>query len=246
MSRRRLITGISSLGLGSLISASGPGVRATALADSRFAGAPACALTPSATKGPFYFDSDLVRRDIREDRPGVRLDLAVRVQDSRTCRPLPGAVVEIWQCDAAGLYSGAEKVSKHGVVAAPSTTAENGKSDWTDLKPADNKRYLRGAQAANGAGVVEFTTIWPGWYRGRTVHIHVMVHISDRRVLSTQLMFDDALNAEVLSRPPYSGREGRRDTFNQGDEDFRDGVLLKVTKQGDGYLGTVVLTADPE
>ncbi|MEV4176467.1 intradiol ring-cleavage dioxygenase [Nonomuraea sp. NPDC049709] len=248
VSRRRLIAGISSLGLGSLIASSGPGVRATALADSRFAGARTCALTPTATQGPFYFDADKIRSDIREDRPGTRLRLAIKVQDTESCEPVNDAVVEIWHCDAAGLYSGAEKESKNDVGAPPSLDdiASDGKSDMADMKPTDGKRYLRGAQVTNAEGIVEFTTIWPGWYPGRTVHIHVMVHVSERRVLSTQLMFDERLNAEVLSKPPYTRREGKRETFNSGDVLFQDGMLLKVTEEDDGYLGTIVLATDSD
>ncbi|MEU6715610.1 intradiol ring-cleavage dioxygenase [Nonomuraea sp. NPDC046802] len=246
VSRRVLIAGIGSLGLGGLVTASGP--RAGA-ADSLFAGPDTCRLTPSATKGPFYFDSDKIRSDIREDRLGVRLRLAIKVQDSETCKPMPGAVVEIWHCDAAGLYSGAEAASKGGLLLGKLPTADTaGKldmADIADMKPTDAERYLRGAQVTDSDGVVMFTTIWPGWYPGRTVHIHVMVHLGDERVLSTQLMFDDTINAKVLATPPYQ-RLGTRDTFNAGDPDYREGMLVRVAEDDGGYLGTVVLSADSD
>ncbi|WP_207756860.1 peptidase associated/transthyretin-like domain-containing protein [Nonomuraea cypriaca] len=241
-----MITGLS-LGLGTLLGASSAsaGVR-TGGSAALFAGARACRLTPAAAKGPYYFDSDKIRSDIREGKPGVRLRLAFRVQESETCRPLPAAVVEIWQCDAAGIYSGAEAASiKATAGGPPSGDPGPDPEDWADMKPADTTRYLRGAQVTNGAGAVEFTTIWPGWYPGRTVHVHVMVHFSDKRVLSTQLMFDEALNAKVLARPPYSGHPGR-DTLNSGDSDYRDDMLVKVVEDGDGYLGTIVLAADAD
>ncbi|SEF74697.1 Protocatechuate 3,4-dioxygenase beta subunit [Nonomuraea solani] len=231
VSRRRLITGIGSLGLGGVALAP----------ESVFARAGTCALTPSATQGPFYFDAGKIRSDIREDRPGVRLRLAIKVQDGTSCRPLRDAVVEIWHCDATGLYSGAEKESKNDAGAPPGTGGSV--PDMKDMKPTDGKRYLRGAQVTNAVGTVEFTTIWPGWYPGRTVHIHVMVHVAGERVLSTQLMFDEKLNDRVFARPPYTRREGRRDTFNNGDGLFHDGLLLRVTEEGDGYLGAIVLSA---
>ncbi|MEV0380299.1 intradiol ring-cleavage dioxygenase [Nonomuraea sp. NPDC050643] len=247
VSRRRLITGVSSIGLGGLIAASGPGIRATATAESVFAGAGMCTLTPSATQGPFYFDADKIRSDIREDREGVRLRLAIKVNDRGSCRPLRDAVVEIWHCDAAGLYSGAEKESALDAGPPPGGgSVPDGKSDMEDMKdmkPSDDKRYLRGAQVTDSIGAVEFTTIWPGWYPGRAVHIHVMVHADERRALSTQLMFDEKLNEAVFARHPYNRRQGRRDTLNTGDGIFHDGMLLKVTEDGEGYQGAIVLSA---
>ena len=97
----------------------------------------------------------------------------------------------------------------------------------------------------NADGIVEFTTIWPGWYQGRTIHIHAMVHFTDARVLTTQVMFDEALNTEVLAQAPYTARPDR-DTRNDDDGIYRDDLLLKVTKDGDGYLGAIVFAADAD
>ncbi|MEV4356751.1 intradiol ring-cleavage dioxygenase [Nonomuraea sp. NPDC049625] len=250
VSRRRLITGISSLGLGAVLSA--PGARAgaasrTATGDlaSLLAGSRVCKLTPTATQGPYYFDADKIRSDIRENKPGVRLRMGIRVQDSETCSAMGNAVVEIWHCDAAGVYSGAEKESKDDAASGPPPGGFTDVAFMSDMKPSDEYRYLRGAQVTNADGIVEFTTIWPGWYPGRTVHIHTMVHFSDRRVLNTQIMFDDALNAKVLAMPPYAAHTGR-DTFNSADNIFRDGMMLQVIEDGDGYLGTIILSADSD
>ncbi|MEV6152293.1 intradiol ring-cleavage dioxygenase [Nonomuraea sp. NPDC052129] len=268
VSRRRLITGVSSLGLGSLLAACGqdaPAVTtstgasvsptATTSKDltALFADANTCTLTATTTQGPYYFDADKIRSDIREDRKGMRLRLAVKVQDSETCKPLGNAVVEIWHCDAAGLYSGAESQSTGGggrpggtpPTGAPPTGAPTGESAANDLTPTDDKRYLRGAQVTNSKGIVEFTTIWPGWYRGRTVHIHAMVHFSNARVLTTQVMFDEALNTKVFTQSPYAAHTGR-DTFNDGDTIYKDSMLLKVTEEDDGYLGAIVFSADSD
>jgi protocatechuate 3,4-dioxygenase beta subunit len=279
VSRRRLFAGISSIGLGTLLAAcSGSGTSAVTTSTGAtvtpqattattgdlaalFEGAGTCRLTATTTQGPYYFDADKVRSDIREDRQGVRLRVAIKVQDSETCEPLKNAVVEIWHCDAAGLYSGAESLSTGGGGNPPPSGAPTGpppsggpgggpggggEGDGSmDLTPADDKRYLRGAQVTNAEGIVEFTTIWPGWYRGRTIHIHAMVHVSSERVLTTQIMFDEELNSVVMAKAPYSERTGR-DTFNDGDTIYQDGMLMKVGQEGDGYVGAIVFAADSD
>ena len=268
VSRRGIIAGISSVGLGSLLAACGSGApvttstgetvtpQATTAADlgSLFEGANTCSLTATTTQGPYYFDADKIRSDIREDRQGRRLRLAIKVQDSESCAPVGNAVVEVWHCDAAGLYSGAESQSTGGGQPAgpppdggssPGGGNPPGEGDMADLVPTDDKRYLRGAQITNADGIVEFTTIWPGWYRGRTVHIHAMVHISNTRVLTTQVMFDEAVNSEVFAAQPYAEHTGR-DTFNDDDGIFEQSMLLKLTTDGDGYLGAIVFSADSD
>ncbi|UGQ13751.1 protocatechuate dioxygenase [Yinghuangia sp. ASG 101] len=304
VSRRTAIAGIGSLGLGALLAAcSGSksgGARATtttgesatispqATTDADLTGlfenANTCTLTPQTTQGPYYFDADKIRGDIREDREGVRLRLAIRVQDSETCQVIPNAVVEIWHCDAAGLYSGAESLSGGGgngggpgggtpPSGAPDGTPPSGAPGGTppsgapggappsggpggpggpggnggdaDLTPQDDKRYLRGAQVTDNDGIVQFTTIWPGWYMGRTVHVHAMVHINNERTLTTQMMMDESLNSAVFTREPYARHTGR-DTFNDGDTIYQPTMLLKITEEGDGYLGVITFAADPD
>ncbi len=289
VSRRRLIAGIGSVGLVGLLAACGRdggtvttstgetvAPQATTASDltSLFDGANTCTLTASTTQGPYYFDADKIRSDIREDREGALLRLAIRVQDSEQCGPLANAVVEIWHCDAAGLYSGAEAQSSgaNGASGGPGGTppsggpggtppgnapggsgapgggdtgGDTGGGDMGDLTPTDDQRYLRGAQVTNADGIVEFTTIWPGWYRGRTVHIHAMVHIDNSRVLTTQVMFDETLNAKVYAEQPYAAHTGR-DTFNDNDSIYADSMLLKVTEDGDGYLGVINFGVDSD
>ncbi|MGR6922321.1 intradiol ring-cleavage dioxygenase [[Actinomadura] parvosata] len=272
VSRRRLFAGISSIGLGTLVAAcSGSGTSAVTTSTGTtvtpqattattgdlaalFEGAGTCRLTATTTQGPYYFDADKVRGDIREDRQGVRLRVAIKLQDSETCEPLKNAVVEIWHCDAAGLYSGAESLSRGGGGNPPGNGdpppsggpgGGGGDDGSMDLTPTDDQRYLRGAQVTNAEGIVEFTTIWPGWYRGRTIHIHAMVHVSDERVLTTQLMFDEKLNSVVMAKAPYSAHTGR-DTFNDNDSIYRDGMLLKVSEDGDGHVGAIIFSADSD
>ncbi|MBB5870357.1 protocatechuate 3,4-dioxygenase beta subunit [Allocatelliglobosispora scoriae] len=271
VSRRAIFAGVSSIGLGSLLAACGsdgatavttstgetvtPAATTTADLGGLFVDAGTCTLSPSATQGPYYFDADKVRSDIREDRAGKQLKVAFKLQDSETCQPLPNAVIEIWHCDADGLYSGAESSSTGsgggqpgGGGQPPSGQPGGGGGEaggGMDLTPTDDKRYLRGAQVTNAQGIVEFTTIWPGWYRGRTVHIHAMVHVSNARVLTTQLMFDEAMNTKVFTEQPYAARTGR-DTFNDDDGIYKPAMLMKVTADGAGYLGAMVLNADSD
>ena len=239
VSRRTLVRGVAALGFGGVLAACSRESGGTPVGDlgALFASANLCTLTESATQGPYYFDADRVRADIREDRPGTRLRLAFKVVDVDGCTPIEDAVVEIWHCDANGLYSGAESLSSAG--------GAGGSAGDADLTPTDDRRYLRGAQVTGADGIVQFVTIWPGWYRGRTVHVHVMVHVGNEKTLTTQLMFDEALNAQVLATQPYAQRTGR-DTFNDDDSIYQPSMLLKVTRARDGYVGCIVLNADPD
>jgi protocatechuate 3,4-dioxygenase beta subunit len=188
-----------------------------------FAKASACTLAPSETEGPYYIDVDKIRTDIREDRQGTRLRVAARVVDAN-CAPVKDAVFEIWHCDAGGLYSGFEAASKGGGGGSTS----------------DTKRYLRGAQITNADGIAELTTVYPGWYRGRTVHIHAKVLLSNTELLTTQLFFDEKLNAEVYASAPYQAHTGR-DTLNSNDNIFSAETIMTVSKDGDGYLGLITM-----
>jgi protocatechuate 3,4-dioxygenase beta subunit len=193
-----------------------------------FGNAATCTLSPEQTEGPYYFDVDSIRGDIREDRPGMPLRLVMRVQDSAACTPIANAVVDIWHCDAGGVYSGFESASQGGPGGGART---------------DDETYLRGAQVTNADGIVEFTTIYPGWYRGRTVHIHTKVHLDSSTLLTSQLYFDEQVTAAVHQTAPYASRSGR-DTFNDGDGIFSgtgERALLTLAKEGDGYRGVITL-----
>jgi protocatechuate 3,4-dioxygenase beta subunit len=187
-----------------------------------------CTLTPEETEGPYYFDADAIRSDIREDKDGVALRLALRVRDAEQCEPLANAVVDIWHCDAEGIYSGFESASTGG---APG-------GGGSGSGPTDQETYLRGAQVTNSGGIVEFKTIYPGWYRGRTTHIHAKVHVDKQTVLTTQLFFDDDVTAAVYEQQPYAADTGR-DTFNDNDQLFQKQLLLELSKEGKGYLGVI-------
>jgi protocatechuate 3,4-dioxygenase beta subunit len=183
-------------------------------------------------EGPYHRDAQPLRRDIVEDREGVALQLGIRLAGEGNA-PVHGAAVEIWQCDALGRYSGFPPPDDSEVVTATSAPRGEYLADQT---------FLRGRQLCDDAGMVEFRTIYPGWYPGRTVHIHLMVHV-DGAVLTSQLYFPDGLSDQVLARQPYARRHGR-DTTNDSDEIFPTGgdpAILDVVPDGDGYLAAICL-----
>lgn len=188
---------------------------------------PACVLSPQQTEGPFYLDLDLLRSDIREDRQGSRLRLTLQLVGAEDCLPLRDALVNVWHTDAAGAYSGFP-----GQPGGVDTTGQT---------------FLRGYQVTDANGRVEFITIYPGWYPGRTVHIHLLVHLDASRVLTSQLYFDDAMTDEVFTEPPYNTR-GQRNTTNSNDGIIRSGgvqsldeVILDVVAESGGYAASMII-----
>jgi protocatechuate 3,4-dioxygenase beta subunit len=158
-----------------------------------------CTIMPETTEGPFYFDPELERSDMSEGREGVPLVVRLQVVDGQ-CRPLAGKRVDIWHCDAQGMYSGYP-----------------GQGDGRDVDTS-GQRFLRGVQHTDERGIVAFATIYPGWYRGPTTHIHFKAFPDDSSVLTGQLFFPDDLSEHLFTTvAPYRDRQGRRDTLNKDD-----------------------------
>jgi protocatechuate 3,4-dioxygenase beta subunit len=179
-------------------------------------GAVSCVLTPELTEGPFYVAGEKLRRDVTEDKQGVRLRLDLSVADASTCKAIRNAIVDIWHADAAGVYSGVQ---------------------------GDTGTFLRGLQRTNAHGLATFETIYPGWYQGRATHIHVKVHLGGNVVHTGQLFFADALNSAVYKRAPYNTR-GSGAMRNADDAIFRNGgsrSMLHVRKSGNGYVASIVM-----
>ncbi len=203
-----------------------------------------CVVTPRQTEGPYFTDARLERSDIRLD-PTTRqikegLPLELRFQVSRveggTCRPLPGAVVDVWQCDAEGAYSDVR--------------------DFGGRFDTRGQKFLRGYQVTDRAGATQFTTIYPGWYPGRAVHIHFKVRVDPAagrgEELTSQLYFDDATTDLVHARPPYhsQGAHGHRRRRNDADGIFAAGgsgesLLLRLRPDGVGYAGAIHVGLGP-
>ena len=186
-----------------------------------------CLLAPEQTEGPYYIANEKVRRDITERRPGTALTLRLKVVDASTCRPVKGAMVEIWHCDAGGLYSGFVSASAGGGGGGPT----------------DKRTFLRGGQRSDATGIAVFKTIYPGWYRGRTVHIHIKVHVGGNVVHTGQLYFPDKLTDTVYAAAPYSKRPAR-DTRNVNDSIYGAGgagSTVRLARSGSGYVGTITM-----
>jgi protocatechuate 3,4-dioxygenase beta subunit len=195
-----------------------------------------CTLTPATIAGPTWFDADAVRTDIRDGRPGTPLDLAFRVERAGSCTPIPGAVVDLWQCDALGVYSGFAKAAP-GQGGSPGGTDQYGDKESAATTA---ERWLRGTQMTDATGVVTFSSVYPGWYPTRTAHLHLKVHLDSSTVLTTQLFFDDAISDGVYAADPYRQHAGR-DTRNNRDAFFSPTAQLHLAQGTGGWLGAIVL-----
>ncbi len=181
-----------------------------------------CTVHPELTEGPFYLDLDSLKRDITDGKPGVPLALTIRVLAARGCAPLSGVAVDIWHCDAGGLYSGYD--------------------DQVGGVDTRGQTFLRGTQVSDAAGRVTFATIYPGWYPGRTAHIHTKIHLAGNREAISQLFFPQDITEAVYATAPYRDpASDRRYTTNDEDGvlDHGDLTLLGVTAVPGGYAATV-------
>jgi protocatechuate 3,4-dioxygenase beta subunit len=178
-----------------------------------------CVLTPEQTEGPYYIAGEKVRRNITEGRPGAAMLLRAYVVDAATCKPIGNAAVDIWHADALGVYSGFGQ-------------------------GAGNRTFMRGLQRTSAKGLAQFRTVYPGWYQGRTVHIHVKVHLGGNVVHTGQLYFPDSVTDTVYKRAPYSTRPNR-DVRNVDDAIYRNGgkrSLVTVRRNGAGvYVATITM-----
>jgi len=190
---------------------------AFALSDGQGSVTGSCIVRPQLTEGPFYVDINTIRSDIREDRKGVLLEINFKVQriSKNTCSALKDALVDVWHADANGNYSGVGNLS--------------------------NDKFLRGIQSTDGDGNASFTTIYPGWYYGRTPHIHFKVRSSETSnsayEFTSQLFFEDGISEKVYKRAPYNSR-GIINMPNSSDYIYRRGgqdMLLAVSETDRGY-----------
>ncbi|PYP53674.1 MAG: twin-arginine translocation pathway signal protein [Gemmatimonadetes bacterium] len=195
-------------------------------------GSATCVLTAALTEGPYFVDEMLNRSDIRTDpvtgavSTGIPLALTFNVSRvaNSACTPLTGAYLDVWHCDATGTYS--------------------------DVS-GSSRKFLRGYQITDANGVAAFTTIYPGWYSGRAVHIHFKLRLfagsTKTYEFTSQFFFDDSLTDSVYTQSPYSSR-GSRDLRNTSDGIYnslsttdRAGLTLQTSKTTDGYAGVINL-----
>ena len=226
---RRGFLGFVPLGAATLL----PAARALAAPEAVATGLDdACILTPQSEEGPYYIDPKLDRADITEGRPGVPLGFRLRVIEAGSCTAIAGARVDIWHCDARGLYS-----------------AFPGQGDSRNIDQS-NRTFLRGTRLAGASGWTEFKTIYPGWYDGRATHIHFKVFLDERTVLTGQTFFPDALNEFIYTNvPDYTGRPRQRMIMNVNDGIARDLdpsrlAFCAVKEERERYVATLTVAVD--
>lgn len=234
LSRREAMLLFGGVGAGVAVVALAPGVLARSaspgVAASPATAIPSCIVRPELTEGPYYVADELERSDIRVDSfdgssvPGARLDLTWLVSriEGTSCVPFEGALVDVWHCDASGVYS--------GVTDRSFDTTEHD--------------FLRGVQRTDATGAATFTTIYPGFYDGRAVHIHFKVRTDPDAAtgteLTSQLFFDDAFSNTVFLSEPYASN-GIRSLRNDGDGIYQQSggqTLVTVTQGPEGYVGS--------
>jgi protocatechuate 3,4-dioxygenase beta subunit len=193
-----------------------------------------CVVRPEQTGGPYFVDERLNRSDIRSDptdgqlKSGTPLTLTLQVShlNAGECQPLPGSQIDIWHCDAQGIYSDVQDPGFNTI----------------------GQKFLRGYQITDARGETRFVTVYPGWYPGRTVHIHFKIRtapMTQRRFeFTSQLYFDDVLTDRVHATPPYAAN-GPRTARNQHDWIFRRGgdqLMLAPKITTDGYAATFAIS----
>lgn len=220
MNRKQFLHTIAGAALAPLVPKSLAAPRVAAAAAPAVA---VCQFSPSVPEGPFYFDTKLVRNEIAEGRPGIPIEYRLTVVNA-DCQPVANAVVDIWQCDSDGVYSG---------YAGQATGANT-----------VGMTFLRGVQPTDVQGLARFTAIYPGWYPRRLTHLHVKIHLPSKSIVTTNLFYPDAVNAEVYASSQYKARGSNPATVAQdvelkGDSARFKTLMFNVTQDGSGrYLGT--------
>ena len=236
LSRREALTFLGAAGAATLLSAcaipngvpfasNGPSAEAVATTNAGLA--PGCVVRPELTEGPVFVEEELDRSDIRTDpannnavSEGTPFDLTFRITqvDNNACTPLAGVRVDIWHCDAEGIYSDTDQLGMQTV----------------------GQKFLRGYQTTDASGIAKFTTIYPGWYTGRAVHIHFKIRNAEGYEFTSQLFFDEALTDEAFKQEPYVAR-GEPAVRNSKDNIYQESggqLLLTIDKVDSGYAAT--------
>ena len=209
-----------------------PTAQAIAAGSATVTALPSCVVRPALTEGPYFVDEKLNRSDIRSDpatnttKAGIPLALTFLVStvSGSACAALANAMVDVWHCDAQGVYS-----------------------DATDPTFGSTKgtKFLRGYQTTDANGMARFTTIWPGWYQGRAVHVHFKIRTTAANGqvadFTSQLFFDETMNDQIFAQAPYAQRGGAGRLRNESDGIFQGSggkLTLVPTKISDGYTAT--------
>jgi protocatechuate 3,4-dioxygenase beta subunit len=253
------------------------------------AATPACTLSPEQEEGPYYVDYGKMRRDLPEGKPGVPLQLRIVLLDARTCRPIENAAVDIWHCDASGVYSGFTANGggdagprgfgpppggpPQGPAGGPFAGRGFGGPGQRGPRPPggrggqrvrDETRFLRGVQLTDPHGAAEFGTIYPGWYAGRTIHIHLKSHIGGQAGTSQylgghvshtgQIFFPEDITAQIAAMEPYIKHTVHRTQHNEDHVFLQQGGAQAIASlqrlqngtNAPGFLATITLAVNPD
>ena len=178
-----------------------------------------CTLMPEADEGPYYIDFEKVRRDITEGRPGVPVQLRIVLLDAKGCAPIENAALDIWHCDASGVYSGFTAAGG-GEPSGRGRGGPGGRGGRGGRGATDETRFLRGVQMTNKQGVAEFLTVYPGWYAGRTIHIHLKAHVGGHVSHTGQLYFPEDVTEQIAKMEPYANHSNVHRTLQREDHIF--------------------------
>lgn len=197
-----------------------------------FAGIGSCKLSRGSVEGPYFICADTENaRNIADGLAGTPLTLAIRVTNHE-CTPIPRAIVDVWQSDARGNYSG------HAVnTDNPPRVNRNGPRE-----PDSPTRFLRGVLATDADGIVEFDAIYPGYYDRRAIHTHYKVHLGNTPYLTGQALYPEEWNERIAANPVYGEGRGTKRVLNANDSFSRTGVLFTVSERGNRLLATIILS----
>jgi protocatechuate 3,4-dioxygenase beta subunit len=252
-----------------------------------------CSLGAEQEVGPYYVANELLRNDIREGKPGLPLTLRLAVMDVRTCKPLPQAAIDVWHCDALGVYGGFTKMDPTVMGPGgppPRFGEENGTGGHPGpppefdaqhpdgpggippaMEPTDQMTFLRGIQFTNAQGITAFETVFPGFYMGRTNHIHFKVRQGGRLVTrqdasqgertymeghtahTGQVFFPEEFTAELMRHEPYSNHRIHRTTqaedgvfqSQHGTTSMAKLSAVDAGRPEAGYIADLIVAVDP-
>lgn len=211
-----------------------------------------CAANHEQVVGPFYIDGVAERAQIALGHAGVPLTLRVALVRAGRCAPLPGAVLDVWHCDALGVYSGFDALPPRPPGPRPGPPPD-GPPPTPPITNAD--RWLRGRRRADRDGVVEIATIYPGWYQDRAVHVHCKVHCGGHVAHVGQLFFPEEVTDAIARLPAYAAHAGTHLTRHAEDDIFThqhgDESLVRIERVDPrrlerGLIATVRLAVDPD